>query len=118
MRSYLGLSVPRTIEELTPDPEARRRLHAAFGNAVQGIDLLTGGLAEAHGKGASMGPLFLELFRIAVAQLRATDRFWFERPVSTLTSTLPSPCCTLFVIHPPLPNVVSLISRESRSPVA
>lgn len=85
MRSILGLTPLTSIESISSDATTRSRLRTAFGSALQGIDLLTGGLAEDHVSGASMGETFQRLWWINLEQARTSDRFWFER-VGSLSS--------------------------------
>lgn len=52
---------------------------ASYDSNLDKLDLLTGGFAESHVPGTSLGPTFLTLFSLTVAQIRASDRFWYER---------------------------------------
>lgn len=55
-----------------------RRLIMYFYRNVNDIDLFTGGLAEAHIRGAMIGPTFACLLGRQFHALRRGDRYWYE----------------------------------------
>lgn len=91
MREILGMAPLSSIEAVSSDATTRTRLREAFGTQIQGIDLLTGGLAEDHVAGASMGATFQRLWWINMEQARTSDRFWVERVGSLSADT--GRCC-------------------------
>jgi hypothetical protein len=78
VRAAYGLARKTAVEEISSDPEVRRRLHEAYGG-VDGIDPWIGGLCEDHVPGALVGELIRAVLVDQFRRLRDGDRFWYER---------------------------------------
>ena len=75
-REALGLRPWRSFAQLTPDPVLQGAFAAVYGN-VDAVDLFMGGLAEAHARGANVGPTFQAIIREQFEALRTGDRFFW-----------------------------------------
>jgi hypothetical protein len=78
MREAMGLRRARHFDDVSSDPEVRRRLAAAYEH-VDHIDLWVGSLAEDPARGALVGPLVQAIVADQFEALRDGDRFHYER---------------------------------------
>jgi hypothetical protein len=76
-RMAYGLEPHRSFERLTPDRRARSALRKAYGS-IDEVDLVVGGLAEPHLRGAMVGETFFTILVDQFRRLRDGDRFWYE----------------------------------------
>jgi hypothetical protein len=76
-----GLAPKASFEEISSDPEVRRRLLAAYGS-VDRMDAWAGILAEDHAPGAMVGELARAVMIDQFRRLRDGDRFWYQRAFS------------------------------------
>ncbi len=81
-RVAYGLAPVQSFADITSDPQLQQKLAEVYGS-VDNIDLWTGGLAEDHVAGASVGPLFRAIIADQFERLRDGDRFWYQRDLST-----------------------------------
>ena len=81
MRRAMGMPPVRRFDDITDDPEMRRRLAEAY-DSVEDIDLWVGCLAEDPMPGAMVGPLAAEVIGDQFRALRDGDRFWYTRVLS------------------------------------
>ena len=91
VRRALRLPPIRRFEDINRDPQIRDRLAATY-QSVEQIDLWSGLLAEAHVRGAMVGPTMQRLLADQFAAIRDGDRFYFEarmdrRQLDTIRST-------------------------------
>ena len=80
-RFAYGLPRVTSFAEITTNPDLQARLAQLYGN-VDSIDLWTGGLAEDHVAGGSVGPTFRAIIADQFERLRDGDRFWYSRTFS------------------------------------
>lgn len=80
-REALGLARRLSFAEVTSDPAVEAALAAIY-DTVDDIDLWVGGLAEDVSGGSQLGPLFQAIVVKQFKELRASDRFWYERELS------------------------------------
>lgn len=78
LRRKFGLSRISRFSQITRNKKVQRALERAYGN-VKHIDGFTGGLAEDHCCGGSLGPLFRKIWIREFQKLRNGDRFYFEK---------------------------------------
>lgn len=78
LRKAFKLSVPTKFSDITRNRRVQRQLKRAYGH-VNKIDGFTGGLAEDHVRGSSLGPLFFRIWVQEFMRLRNGDRFYYER---------------------------------------
>ncbi|CAN5144847.1 hypothetical protein BH24PSE2_BH24PSE2_06510 [soil metagenome] len=78
VRAAFGLDRKVGFDEVSSDPEIRKRLAAAYAG-VDVIDPWVGGLAEDPVPGAQVGELIFTVLRRQFEELRDGDRFWYER---------------------------------------
>jgi len=78
MRRDLGLSAALGFDDITSDPELRRRLSIAYGGDVELVDPWVGGLCEDARPGALVGELVHHVLRRQFELLRDGDRFWYR----------------------------------------
>ena len=76
-RQALGLSRFTSFAQLTPDPALQQSFQALYGS-IDAVDLFMGGLAEAHAKGAAVGPTFQDIIARQFDALRTGDRFFWQ----------------------------------------
>jgi len=76
-RVALGLSPYSSFEQLTSDSRLQASFTALYGS-INNVDLFMGGLAEAHARGADVGPTFEAILVDQFEALRAGDRFWWQ----------------------------------------
>src|SRR5215216_1355308 len=76
-REALGLTPYTSFDQVSSDPETAAALKQAYGS-VDAIDLWTGGLAEDHAAGSTIGSTFGKIIGDQFAALRDGDRFYFE----------------------------------------
>lgn len=77
VRRELRLPRIRRFADINPDQEIQQRLAATY-QTVEQIDLWSGLLAEAHVRGAMVGPTMQRLLADQFTALRDGDRFYFE----------------------------------------
>ncbi len=77
VRQSYGLPKVSKFADITSNKKLQDQLRQAY-SSVNNIDLWTGGLAEDHAKGASVGPLFARIIHDQFSRLRNGDRFWFQ----------------------------------------
>lgn len=78
MRAVYKLPRVRSFSQITSDPTVARRLRSVY-RTVDRIDAWTGGMAEDHVPGGSLGPLFHSAWIDQFRRLRDGDRFFFQR---------------------------------------
>lgn len=78
LRRRFGLPRITKFSQITRNKSVQKRLKRAYGH-VKHIDGFTGGLAEDHCCGGSLGPLFRTIWIREFGRLRAGDRFYFEK---------------------------------------
>jgi peroxidase len=76
-RHALGLPRYASFAQLTPDPALQQSFQTLYGS-IDAVDLFMGGLAEAHAKGAAVGPTFQAIIAKQFDALRAGDRFFWQ----------------------------------------
>jgi peroxidase len=76
-RKALGMRTYPSFAALTADPVLQSNLKSVYGSIDQ-VDLFIGGLAEAHAKGALVGPTFQAIIADQFQALRAGDRFFWQ----------------------------------------
>ncbi|HEY2425085.1 MAG TPA: peroxidase family protein [Pseudolabrys sp.] len=76
-RMALGLTPYASFDEVSSDPETAAALEQAYGS-VDAIDLWTGGLAEDHVPGSTIGSTFGKIIGDQFTALRDGDRYYFE----------------------------------------
>lgn len=82
MRSYYGLSRPRTFADITKNLNLQIRLQAIYEN-VENIDAWVGAFCEERDldtPGSLVGPLFTKILIDQFYRSRVGDRFWYENP--------------------------------------
>lgn len=77
IRAAYGLPRVTSFAGITPNVASQNKLRDLYGT-VDNIDLWTGGLAEAHAPGSSVGPLFQRIMGRQFSALRNGDRHYFE----------------------------------------
>jgi hypothetical protein len=75
MRRHIGMSAPRTFEELTDKPEWRDALRRVYGD-VEKVDLLIGTLAETPPPGFGFSDTVFRLFSLMASRRLKSDRFF------------------------------------------
>jgi hypothetical protein len=80
-RVAYGLPAVTSFSQITRDAEVQAALEEMYGD-VDDVDLWVGGLAEAHIRGGSLGPLFTAIVADQFERLRDGDRFWYERDLN------------------------------------
>jgi peroxidase len=76
-RRAIGLPPYTSFSQLTSDPVLQQDLETVFRN-VNTVDLFIGGLAEAHVRGAAVGPTFRAIIARQFDSLRTGDRFFWQ----------------------------------------
>ncbi len=79
LRRIVGLRPVTSFRQITRNRLVQRRLAIAYDNNVNKVDAFTGGLAEDHCCGGSLGPLFRRIWIMEFHRLRSGDRFYFEK---------------------------------------
>lgn len=77
-RQALGLPAHNSFTDITSDPELQAGLLEAYGD-IDEVDLWVGGLAEDPVGDSQLGELFQAILARQFTELRAGDRFWYER---------------------------------------
>lgn len=83
VRAAYGLSRVASFADITPNVTTQNKLRDLYGT-VDNIDLWTGGLAESHVPGSSVGPLFQRIMSRQFTALRNGDRHYFENQAPVL----------------------------------
>ena len=76
-REALGLTPYTSFDQVSSDPETAAALEKAY-HSVDAIDLWTGGLAEDHVAGSTIGSTFGKIIGDQFTALRDGDRYYFE----------------------------------------
>ena len=79
-RAAMGLAKVSQFSQITQDLTLQENLQAAY-DSVDDIDLWIGGMAETPltQQGSQLGELFTKIVAKQFNELRAADRFWYER---------------------------------------
>ncbi|KAF8168655.1 heme peroxidase family protein [Mycena galopus ATCC 62051] len=78
-RRLFSLVSPKTIEDISDDPEVVALLHSIYGNEVENVDLLAGSLAESPlPDGFAFSNTQFQAFILAASRRLQTDRFFTE----------------------------------------
>jgi hypothetical protein len=80
-REAYGLKPVKGFKGITSDVEMQKKLKDAYGS-VDNIDLFTGGLAEDHLTGSSLGPTFTKILVDQFTRTRDGDRLWHENSLN------------------------------------
>ncbi len=80
MRKCFGLAPFTSFNQISTNPNERRKLKTAYKNKIQDVDTWECGVCEKHVRGSSLGALFDRIVRGELKRLRDGDRFYFERP--------------------------------------
>lgn len=82
-REAMGLQRVSVFADITADTELLAALESAY-NSVDEIDLWIGGLAETPlaGQGSQLGELFTAIVVRQFDEVRAADRFWYQRDLT------------------------------------
>ena len=80
-RRELGMAPITRVGDISSDSEVVVRLRAAYAS-VDDIDLWVGGLAEDPVNGGHLGELFSRIVIRQFDDLRAGDRYWYQRTLS------------------------------------
>jgi peroxidase len=75
-RRALGMTPYTSFAQLTSDPVVQSEYQNAYGD-IDNVDLLMGGLAEAHAPGAVVGRTFQAIIADQFKRLRSGDRYFF-----------------------------------------
>lgn len=78
VRQFFIGSLLTSIDQITPDPEIRRRLKEAYNDDINNIDPWVGMLAEKHLSGKSIGPTLNAILSTQFGNLRNGDFYYFE----------------------------------------
>ena len=78
VRRALGLAPVTRFNQITSDADLATALRSTYGT-VEDIDLWVGGLSEDRVEGSQLGVTFQALVVRQFRELRAGDRFWYER---------------------------------------
>jgi hypothetical protein len=79
-RRQLGLNPIRSFDELTDDPDIRKKLKSIYLNGVEDLDLLIGTLAEAQRPtGFGFGETVFQIFILSASRRLQADRFYTDR---------------------------------------
>jgi hypothetical protein len=81
-RQLLGMSVPRSFDELTDDPDWRKEIKAVY-KSVEDVDFLIGTLAESKAKigtppGFGFSDTVFRIFILMASRRLKSDRFFTE----------------------------------------
>ena len=76
VRAAYGLPRVTSFAQITPDPQEQANLRSVY-PSVDDIDVWSGGLAERHAPGASVGPLFQKIMVDQFTRLRDGDRLFY-----------------------------------------
>jgi peroxidase len=75
-RQAIGLPPYTSFGQLTSDRVLQKSFAAVYGS-IDKVDLFMGGLAEAHARGATVGPTFQSIIASQFVALRSGDRFFW-----------------------------------------
>eukprot|EP00353_Schmidingerella_taraikaensis_P006934 CAMPEP_0185572476 /NCGR_PEP_ID=MMETSP0434-20130131/4399_1 /TAXON_ID=626734 ORGANISM="Favella taraikaensis, Strain Fe Narragansett Bay" /NCGR_SAMPLE_ID=MMETSP0434 /ASSEMBLY_ACC=CAM_ASM_000379 /LENGTH=561 /DNA_ID=CAMNT_0028188359 /DNA_START=23 /DNA_END=1704 /DNA_ORIENTATION=+ len=81
IREAVGLSAAASFADITDDADVQAALASVY-DSVDDVDFWVGGLAEDHGRGKAIGPMFEAIFLEHFRTVRDGDRFWYENPGS------------------------------------
>ncbi len=76
-RRALDLQPYKSFAQLTSDPVLQQSFKTVYGD-IDKVDLFMGGLAEAHARGAVVGPTFQLIIANQFEALRSGDRFFWR----------------------------------------
>jgi hypothetical protein len=74
---HLGMAVPTSFAELTPNPEWQKELREVYGT-VERVDLLVGTLAEAAPPGFGFSDTAFRIFILMASRRLKSDRFFTD----------------------------------------
>ncbi|HZC94028.1 MAG TPA: peroxidase family protein, partial [Mycobacterium sp.] len=78
-RRQLGLNPIRSFDDLTDDPDIRKKLKSIYLNGVEDLDLLIGTLAEAQRPtGFGFGETVFQIFILSASRRLQADRFYTD----------------------------------------
>jgi hypothetical protein len=78
-RRQLGLNPIRSFDDLTDDPDIRKKLKSVYRQGVEDLDLLIGTLAEAQRpKGFGFGETVFQIFILSASRRLQADRFYTD----------------------------------------
>jgi tetratricopeptide (TPR) repeat protein len=78
-RRQLGLNPIRSFDDLTDDPDIRKKLKSIYLNGVEDLDLLIGTLAEAQRpRGFGFGETVFQIFIVSASRRLQADRFYTD----------------------------------------
>lgn len=82
-REAMGLGRYSSFDDITNDTEVQAALGSAY-DSVDDIDLWIGGLAETplSAQGSQLGELFTAIVIRQFDEVRAADRFWYQRDLN------------------------------------
>ncbi len=87
-RRALGLPRYNSFDQLTSDTVLQQSFQTLYGS-IDAVDLFMGGLAEAHARGAAVGPTFQAIIARQFDALRSGDRFfWQNQDFDHATATM------------------------------
>lgn len=81
VRTSFGLERVTSFDEITSDPELANSLESLY-KSVEDIDLLVGLFAEDRVAPSGAGETIQAILAEQFDRSRASDRFWYERPIS------------------------------------
>ncbi|XP_033762435.1 lactoperoxidase-like [Pecten maximus] len=79
-RQWVGIPRATTFSELKNHSKREKRLLKSVYKHVDDIDLYAGGISEDDVKGGHLGPVFSHILARQFHELKAGDRFFYERP--------------------------------------
>lgn len=99
-REAMGLGRVTSFAEISGDADVQTKLSAAY-ESVDDIDLWVGGLAETplSDQGSQLGELFTAIVVRQFDEVRAADRFWYERDLNDAEQSLISDTTLASVIR-------------------
>jgi hypothetical protein len=78
-RRQLGLNPIRSFDDLTDDPDIRKKLKSVYRQGVEDLDLLIGTLAEAQRPtGFGFGETVFQIFILSASRRLQADRFYTD----------------------------------------
>lgn len=79
-RQWCGLSVPKRFKDMKDMPKkAMRQLRKLYDGRLEDVDLYPAAISERPVPGGVVGPTFACIIAQQFRNLRAGDRFWYER---------------------------------------